>query len=170
MFCCLSLASLLKRNNFAPLWAPDHAAKLKNHWTALTYKTCITHKRYKSHDTKIVSNLFHMKHIISEAHSQRQRYAFESMWDTRKKEQWHFCKSCALIVNDLESSLFLKQTFSKSLMAYSSIHLLHCKFFEVQVACNVMLQQLMKILISLALSHPFEWLKRVIILNFPSKQ
>lgn len=34
-------------------------------------------------------------------------------------------------------------------MVYSSIHLLHCKFFEVQVAYNVMLQHLLKFVKSL---------------------
>lgn len=109
---------------------------------------------------KIVSNLFHMKHTISEPHSQRQRHVFESIRDTRKKEQWHFCKLCVLIANDLESSLFLKQTFSKSLMAYSSIHLLHCKFFEVQVACNITLQQLMKFLNLSCSFMPFWMVKK----------
>lgn len=34
--CCL-LASLLKRNNSAPLWAPHPHRQIKNHWPALSY-------------------------------------------------------------------------------------------------------------------------------------
>lgn len=65
-----------------------------------------------------------------------------------------------MIDNDLESSLFLKQTFSKSLIAYSSIHLLHCKSFEVQVACNITLQQLMKFLNLSCSFTPFWMVKK----------
>lgn len=108
---------------------------------------------------KIVSNVLQSLLMKMPSLNLTPKDILKSMLDTRKKkkEQWYFCKLYALIVNDLESSLFLKQTFLKSLMAYSSIHLLHCTFFEVQVACNVMLQQLMKFL-NLSYSFMLCWM------------